>query len=414
MMKEYFTDLVSGIESKLAADPASQTPRKVYALEVARLGRRLYDGEHRVAWCGVTAPFDLLAAMGVTSCFVEFIGAMLATTGMEGHFLEQAEHAGFGGDTCGYHRSVLGAAREGLMPVPDFLIATSCPCTGGLAVMENLARHFAKDLFVLHVPQEQTPAGVTYLTAQLEDMVAFVEAHTGNPLDRERLRRAVELTNQARDLMDETYRLARHVPSPANSTELSNLGIVAALLLGTPAIVAVAQTYVDSFRRKIAAGQSGIADERLRLMWIQNRIQFKHPLLKILATDYGAAVVADELNAITWEAIDPDDPLPGIARRIISIPFNGPLPRRMAHLKQMAADYRVHGAINPCHWGCRQGTGARGMIGAALKEIGVPVLNLEVDCVDSRNFSEGQLRTRLEAFAEMLQGRPSPWGSAGG
>ncbi len=30
------------------------------------------------------------------------------------------------------------------------------------------------------------------------------------------------------------------------------------------------------------------------------------------------------------------------------------------------------------------------------------VLNLEVDCIDQRNFSEGQLKTRLEAFVEML------------
>ena len=44
-----------------------------------------------------------------------------------------------------------------------------------------------------------------------------------------------------------------------------------------------------------------------------------------------------------------------------------------------------------------------------LKEIDVPVLNLEVDVIDTRNFSEGQLRTRLEAFIEMLENRPSPW-----
>jgi benzoyl-CoA reductase/2-hydroxyglutaryl-CoA dehydratase subunit BcrC/BadD/HgdB len=44
-----------------------------------------------------------------------------------------------------------------------------------------------------------------------------------------------------------------------------------------------------------------------------------------------------------------------------------------------------------------------------LKEIGVPMLNLEVDCVDARSFSEGQLRTRLEAFLEMIANRPSPW-----
>jgi len=143
----------------------------------------------------------------------------------------------------------------------------------------------------------------------------------------------------------------------------------------------------------------------LRLLWIQNRIQFKNPLVDILENEYGAAVIADELNAITWDPIDPEDPFAGLARRAISIPFNGRIDRRIAHLQQMARDYRIDGAINPCHWGCRQGTGARGLIAGGLKAIGVPVLNLEVDCVDSRNFSEGQLRTRLEAFAEMLQNR---------
>jgi benzoyl-CoA reductase/2-hydroxyglutaryl-CoA dehydratase subunit BcrC/BadD/HgdB len=34
--------------------------------------------------------------------------------------------------------------------------------------------------------------------------------------------------------------------------------------------------------------------------------------------------------------------------------------------------------------------------------VNVPVIHLDVDCVDERNFSEGQLLTRLEAFMEML------------
>ena len=140
MMKQYFDTLVSGIEAKIAADPAEKTPRKLYALEISRLGRRLYSGKG-VAWCGIVAPFDLLTAMGVTSCFVEFIGAMLASTGIAGEFLEEAEHCGFTGDICGYHRSIMGAASKGIMPEPDCLIATTTPCSGGVAVMENLSKH---------------------------------------------------------------------------------------------------------------------------------------------------------------------------------------------------------------------------------------------------------------------------------
>ena len=408
-MKKYFDDLVSGIESTLRENPEKKSARKIYALEVARLGSRLYSGEERVAWCGVTAPFDLLSCLGVTSCFVEFIGAMLASTGMIGDFLEEAEHQGYVGDTCGYHRAVIGAMKKDLMPEPDFLIATNVPCTGGLAVMETIADHFKKDLFTLHIPLEQTAKNVRNLADQLKDMVKFVSDHTGMPLDEEHLRETIKNTNKIRALSDEVYKLAMNVPSPANGRVLSNYGIVIALLLGTRAGVDVAEAFRDELARKVANNESGISNERLRLLWIQNRIQFSNPLLELLETKYGATIVSDELNSITWDPIDPDDPYTGLALRSISIPFNGSVERRIDHLKKLAKEYKIDGAINPCHWGCRQGTGARGLIAEGLKEIGVPVLNLETDCVDSRNFSEGQLKTRIEAFMEMLGNRPSPW-----
>jgi len=409
MMKQYFDDLVTGIEAAIAADPENASPRKIYTLEVARIGQRLYGGEERVAWCGVTVPFDLLAAMGVTSCFVEFVGGMLAATGIVEVFLEEAEEVGFAGDTCAYHRSVLGAARKGFMPAPDFLIAATCPCSGGVAVMELLARHFEKDLFVLNVPQEMTDANVQYLADQIEDMVAFVADHTGRALDPAALNAAVAKTNAAREKLVEVYHLASRVPSPVNGKALNNFGIVAALLLGTDAAVRVAEAFRRDFEKKVAAGQAGVDAEKLRLMWIQNRIQFKNPIVKMMEEEYGAAVVIDELNDITWGPIDPDDPYRGMAERAMSIPFNGANTRRVSHLQDLARRYRIDGAINPCHWGCRQGTGSRGIVGQGLKEIGVPVLNLEVDCVDPRNFAEGQLRTRIEAFTEMLTERPSPW-----
>jgi benzoyl-CoA reductase/2-hydroxyglutaryl-CoA dehydratase subunit BcrC/BadD/HgdB len=79
----------------------------------------------------------------------------------------------------------------------------------------------------------------------------------------------------------------------------------------------------------------------------------------------------------------------------------------------MARFYRVQGAVNPVNFGCRQAAGARSAVQETLGALGVPVLNLEVDCVDRRNWAEGQVRTRLEAFLEMLAERPSPWGEEG-
>lgn len=407
MMQKYFNDLETGLTAAIMAGNSSH--RKLYALELARLGTRLYSGANRVAWCGITAPFDLLNAMGVTSCFVEFIGAMLASTGVVGSFLEETDHIGYSPDACSYHRAVTGATLKGLMPVPEILIGTTNPCSGGLAVIEHLAYHFKKPIFVLHIPQDETDAGVRFLAGQLREMVDFVTRATGITLDRDRLDAAVENTNRAREIMSATYELAKSVPSPVTSRDLGNFGIVMALFLGTEAAVKIAEAYRDEFSKRVEKKTAGMSGEKYRILWIQNRVQFKHPLEALLSDEYGASIVVDELNDITWDPVDPRDPYAGIARRSISIPFNGTMERRVDHLKKLAREYRVHGAINPCNWGCRQGTGARGLIEEGLREIGVPVLNLEVDCVDSRKFTEGQFRTRIEAFVEMMGSRPSPW-----
>jgi benzoyl-CoA reductase/2-hydroxyglutaryl-CoA dehydratase subunit BcrC/BadD/HgdB len=413
MMLSVFENVARGIEARLAqAGPDEMIARKRLTLESARLGVRLFSGREPVAWCGVPVPFDVLNAMGVTSCFAEFVGASLASAGSVAPFLEVAEQAGFSTDGCSYHRSVLGATVQGLMPEPEILIGASTPCAGGLAVIENLAAHFSKPLFVIHVPARRDEAAVEHLSHQLRDMVAFVTEHTGRSLDPERLREAMELTNRARQVLLETYRLAASVPTPARRRDLINLALVIALSFGTEAAVEVAETYRDEFARKVRDGVAGVAAERARLMWIQNRIQFKSPVEEILEQEYGAAVVADELNEIGWDAIDPDDPFPGLARRILSIPICGPIDYRIERLRKMAADYRLDGAINPCHWGCRQGTGGRGLLERGLKDVGVPVLNLEVDCIDERNFALGQIKTRLGAFMEMIHDRRTAAGTA--
>lgn len=405
MILPYFENLVTGIEARLNAGDDEFAARKKLALEIARMGVQLFSGHRRVAWCGVLAPFDLLNALGVVPCFTEFVGAMLASTGSVEPFMVEAEQAGYSTDCCSYHRSVTGASLKGLMPVPDFLIATSSPCSGGVAVIEQLASRFERDLFVINVPHGQEEGDVDFLTDQLRGMIDFVTAHTGEALDPERLRAAVEATNEARALLIETYELARAVPTPARRRDMVNLGLVIALLLGTADGVATARTYRDEFAWKVADGVPGVPEERLRLMWLQNRIQFKSQLERVLEEEHRVAVVVDELNDITWEPIDPDDPLPGMARRMLSIPLTGPVDRRITRLQHLAGAYRVDGAINPCHWGCRQGTGARGLIERGLKEAGVPTLNLEVDCVDPRSFAPGQLTTRLEAFVETLLAR---------
>ena len=404
-MLEYFNDLARGLENKLAAGGLETVARKKYALELAKLGARLYSEDEKIAWCGVLAPFDLLNALGVTSCFIEFVGAMLASTGTSGPMMEASEQAGYSTDICSYHRAIQGAVLQGALPEPEFLIATTCPCSGGLATIETLARHFNKALFLLDIPHQNDRESVEYLAAQHRDMVEFVTSRTGRPLDPERLRETMIITNKTRELLVEIYELASAVPTPARQSDMANLALVMSLLMGTQSGIEVAEAYRDEFKAKVESGIAGFPGEKLRLLWFQNRIQFRNPFIKMLDEEFDAAVVMDELNYIFWEPIDPDDPYEGIAKRVLSNPLLGPVENRLNNLLKLVEIYKVDGIICPCHWGCRQGTGIRGLLETRLRRHGIPVLNLEVDCIDPRNFSAGQLKTRMGAFVEMLQGR---------
>src|SRR4030067_949103 len=91
MMKQFFDDMTAKMEAGLLE---KNTAREKFNLEVTRLGQRLYSGNQRLALCGVCAPFDLLNAMGINSCFVEFWGGVLATAGIANEFMEAAERFG--------------------------------------------------------------------------------------------------------------------------------------------------------------------------------------------------------------------------------------------------------------------------------------------------------------------------------
>ena len=401
MMYEHFDNTVKGIQDKLNQDPEGINARKKYVLELSRLGRKLYSKNETIAWCGVTAPFDLLSSMGVTSCFVEFVGAMLASTQTAGFFFEEAEDEGFATDSCAYHRAVMGAVLKNAMPEPDFIIGTSSPCTAGLAIVENFAHQYKKDFFVLNIPQNYTKDAIKYLSSQVEELVGFVSAHTKKPLSKEKLDLALENFNLSSQLLKDIYELAKTKPSPVDSRLLRDFGVVMALLMGTKAGVDICQAFKDELNHRIKTGRHHASKEKKRLMWIQNRIQYPFPMDNML-DDLGAKIVVDELNNVTWEPMDTDNPYESIAKRMISIPFSMSTSERIKTMQNLALEYQIDGAINPCHWGCRQGTGARGLISKGMQDINVPVLNLEIDCVDSRNLAKGQIETRVEAFMEML------------
>jgi len=397
-LKAYFDGLVGSLGSKVAEQ---KTARRLLAYETGRIGQKLFDDNYAHAWTGVFVPFEIFRAMDVGAVFIEFVGAMLAGTGSSAAFLADAEGFGYTGDGCAYHRAMIGAARKELLGKPQLLIGATTPCDGGLKTILNVARMTGVEPFTLDIPYPPvTKDKIDWLVGQYGEMTRYIERLTGKKYDPERMKEAARLSNKATALVKELYELCKRRPAPITSDTLRNFQIVFALLMGGEEGVDVAETFLSETRAVLDSGSA--ASEKHRLLWVQNRIQFKNNIVTWLEEKYGAKIVVDELNHIYWDDLDEDNPLEGLAIRQIMHPLNGPLEHRLAILDKLAREYSVDGAINPSHWGCRQNCGARQSMKDSLRGAGVPMINLDVDCVDPRNYFEGQLLTRLQGFMEML------------
>jgi benzoyl-CoA reductase/2-hydroxyglutaryl-CoA dehydratase subunit BcrC/BadD/HgdB len=121
-------------------------------------------------------------------------------------------------------------------------------------------------------------------------------------------------------------------------------------------------------------------------------------------------VVTDEMitagTRYFWGKVDTSlPPMEGIARHYL---FNRPqdstiyLSNRYDHIFKLAKEYRVDGVISDVVRYCAPLENDKPWLRKAMDERGIPVLELGIDYGDAPS---GQMRTRVEAFLEMLQNR---------
>jgi benzoyl-CoA reductase/2-hydroxyglutaryl-CoA dehydratase subunit BcrC/BadD/HgdB len=129
---------------------------------------------------------------------------------------------------------------------------------------------------------------------------------------------------------------------------------------------------------------------------------YQTDFLAHLEDDLGGVIAFEETGTVWWDELNEEQPWRSLARKMLANPLNGPVERRLDLALSHIARYQCVGAVHFSHWGCRQSTGALRNIRDQLRGKGVPLLVLDGDCVDPDNLQLGPLRTRVEAFIEML------------
>jgi len=275
-----------------------------------------------------------------------------------------------------------------------------CDVTGQM--LAGFAHAEGRPFVLLDVPQSQDEAAVTYLAAQLDELVERWTAELGIVYDPERMGQAIRLSNQARELALEVAALRESQPAPLRgSSMLGELGNLTSLF-GHPAGVTYYRTLRDYVQVRVDWAEPEQTHQKVRLYWMHLGPNYRTDFLSHLEDDLGAVIAIEESSAVWWDRLDEAEPVRSLARKMLSNPLNGAVERRVDMALRRITRYDCAGAVHFSHWGCRQSSGALRTIRDKLRREGIPLLVLDGDCVDPVNLQLGPLRTRVEAFVEML------------
>jgi benzoyl-CoA reductase/2-hydroxyglutaryl-CoA dehydratase subunit BcrC/BadD/HgdB len=415
------------VEKQLEATIAASAFQKRW---FAELRRRVFDERQPYALAQADVPFELFDLVDLPVVSNQWWAAVIAARRQAPPFLEAMNGDGFHDGLCrycslGYAATRYAGAAEppwGGLPAPRLLCARlTCDCIG--RVFSLWAEAFGAELFEIDHPgsgdlpprwwelsrhrwrELVEPHRLAFVLATLEALVERLEAISGRRLDREALRRRLELVNQQEEVFDDVRRLIAAAPeTPVRMTEQITNVMATQWVRGTGWALAHARAFHDEVERRVKAGVAACPGERARLMWVGAGLWHD--------TGFYTAFEASHRAVFVWSmylAFGPDgyirygldDPLAALASRTAS--FNEYLhnpPWAAEWIVHQAREHRIDGALVLHPPGMKAAASGRLFIERALEEAGIPVLPIEADVVDARAWNPDAARAAVRAFLE--------------
>jgi benzoyl-CoA reductase/2-hydroxyglutaryl-CoA dehydratase subunit BcrC/BadD/HgdB len=286
----------------------------------------------------------------------------------------------------------------------DVLI-TPTTCDGKKKMAEVLAEH--KPTWVLEVPHTTVtqPARELWL-AEIRNLKKNLEEFTGNRITKKALRAAIELTNRRRALIRRLYEVRKRPEVP---------------IWGCDVLLATNMWFHDDPERwvrqmellcdEVEREKEGVRDAGApRILLTGSPVILPTWKIPRLIEESGAVLVADEICTgakVVWDPVyvvdwSMEEMMLGLADRYLmnSCACFTPNRARIERLLQFVEKFRASGVLYHVLMGCYIYSIEGRHIEKSLLEKGTPMLTIETDYSTE---DVEQIRTRIEAFIEMIQ-----------
>jgi len=398
-MKSSFQQIEAFMEPRLAKKPRGFD---LFTKELASSMVRAYDEDVKTVYVsGYAFPTELLWAFDVTPFDFEIACNNLpaAASGNGSTLMITSEKRGYSRDICSFDRLIIACMIQGMLPKGDLYITSSYYCHGKAKANEIVANHEGKESILFDVPNEISMSSIEYVTAQLKEIASRLQSVTGEELDIDKLREAIRWSNKARNSLQRINELMKTKPFPYNPVKACLLALGGALFWGSPLRDDIHQLIIKELEERIHDGTA--LPEKYRVLWYP-WVPVQQTNIFVTLKEHSVSVPMVEAARVWWSELDESDPFDSLARKALENYHVGRAEKRVKALLSLAEEYDVDGTIHFATPACHCENIAFPLVRDAMKERGLPALNLEGDMTDERNYSSELTVSKLSSFIEIL------------
>ena len=287
----------------------------------------------------------------------------------------------------------------------DFIIGETT-CDGKKKMFELLGR--LKPLHLMHLPYStETDHGLRYWLDEIYRLKDFLESWTGRPIEESEVGRQIKLQNQIRRQFQKILAFYHGNGAPLPGLKLLTVFEAKASFVDPAVCLETLDRFVGEIEDLIKCGLTVSGNGNPRILLTGTPVGKGCEKVLTLIEEAGGVIVGME-NCTGAKSIyslvdETEDPYLAIARRYLELPCSCMTPnhRRGDLLGKFIKELNVQGVVDLTWQCCHTYNVESFSIRERIEEDqGIPTLHIETDYSPS---DIGQLKTRIEAFLEMLR-----------
>ena len=313
-------------------------------------------------------------------------------------------------NTCSLIKSMFGFKLGKVCPyleASDVVVGENT-CDGKKKAYEMLAP-LVKDLHIMDMPQMKTPMGKALLKEEYRKLITKLEATSGKKITVESLKKGIDITNAKRKAVKRLTELRAADPAPISG--LDGLLVNQVFFYDDPIrFTDSLNKLCDELEERVKKGIGVFPKGTTRLLVSGCPMAVPNWKLPMLIESSNAVIVGEEScvgeRGTRWltepKGNTVDEILDSITERYFNIDCAvfTPNPSRVEYVKAMTKKLNAKGVIHYSLQFCHPYIMESGPVEKAIEKSGTPMLRLETDYSQQ---DAGQLKTRIEAFVELLQ-----------